>query len=240
MKKSKLLACLAMAGVLAIGAGTYAIFSDKTVERNNIFTIGTGIDGEIFEPNWEGTEEKGVEYRPDSTISKDPQIKNNSDAESAYIGIQLRYSLPKDAYVTYSNNNDKQYKSNAEVLKDLGYNNEEEYIKALTAETEFNLTLDKFTAATTKNGKEVEGYWIPLKNGDVTVPNSYMYVGDNGKALAVEHGMLTEPIFKEVKIVKDIDIKDMMPFEIHVQGYLVQSTEGINAAEELTNLMNAK
>ena len=39
---------------------------------------------------------------------------------------------------------------------------------------------------------------------------------------------------------KDIDIKDMMPFEIHVQGYLVQSTEGINAAEELTNLMNAK
>ena len=118
--------------------------------------------------------------------------------------------------------------------------NEEEYIKALTAETEFNLTLDKFTAATTKNGKEVEGYWVPLKNGDVTVPNSYMYVGDNGKALAVEHGMLTEPIFKEVKIVKDIDIKDMMPFEIHVQGYLVQSTEGINAAEELTNLMNAK
>ena len=36
---------------------------------------------------------------------------------------------------------------------------------------------------------------------------------------------------KDMVIVKDIDIKDMMPFEIHVQGYLVQSTEGINAAK---------
>ena len=75
MKKSKLLACLAMAGVLAIGAGTYAIFSDKTVERNNIFTIGTGIDGEIFEPNWEGTEEKGVEYRQIALFQKIHRLK---------------------------------------------------------------------------------------------------------------------------------------------------------------------
>ena len=93
MKKSKLLACLAMAGVLAIGAGTYAIFSDKTVERNNIFTIGTGIDGEIFEPNWEGTEEKGVEYRPDSTISKDPQISVVDGSEDAYLRAKVTVTL---------------------------------------------------------------------------------------------------------------------------------------------------
>lgn len=248
MKKSKLLACLAMAGVLAIGAGTYAIFSDKTIEKQNVFTIGSGIDGDILEPNWPGNDGNEVEYTPGEVISKDPQILNNSTKESAYIGIQLRYVLPENAYTLYNKNNGTNYENNNGVLNALGYTNEENYIKALTEGTEFNLAFDKFSAGTvtitekdennvevTKTFEEAEGYWKALG-----LKNSYMYVGETGEALAVEHGMLTEPIFKEVKIKKDIDIKDMMPFEIRVQGYLVQTSNGIDAVSELTSLMSAK
>ena len=102
-----------------------------------IFTIGTGIDGEIFEPNWEGTEEKGVRIQTRIALfQKIHRLKITVMLKVLILVFSWDISLPKDAYVTYSNNNDKQYKSNAEVLKDLGYNNEEEYIKALTAETE--------------------------------------------------------------------------------------------------------
>ena len=241
MKKNKMLACLAMAGVLAIGAGTYAIFSDKTVEKQNVFTIGSGIDGDILEPNWPGNDGKEVEYTPGESISKDPQILNNSTKESAYIGIQLRYVLPTDAYTVYNNNNGTNYGSNAAVLEKLGFNSEEDYIKTLTQETEFNDEAYKFTL-NTKNefGREVEGYWVPLTVDKTTLANSYMYVDVDGNPLKLPATGLTEPIFKEVKIVKDIDIENMMPFEIRVQGYLVQTSDGINAAEELMSLMKAK
>lgn len=236
MKKNKMLACLAMAGILAIGAGTYAIFSDKTDEKRNVFTIGSGIDGDILEPNWPGNDGSEVEYKPGSVISKDPQILNNSTKESAYVGIQLRYVLPEDAYTVYNNNNGTSFESNAKVLEKLGFKNEEDYVKTLTKETEFNLELNKVVAKT----GETEGYWVPLKVDNVDLANSYMYVGSDGNALKVPAKSLTEPIFNEVKVVNDIDIENMMPFEIRVQGYLVQTSDGINAAEELMSLMRAR
>lgn len=241
MKKNKMLACLAMAGILAIGAGTYAIFSDKTDEKRNVFTIGSGIDGDIFEPNWPGNDDGEVEYKPGSAIPKDPQIKNTSTSESAYVGIQLRYVLPKDAYVTYNTNNDTKYENNKEVLDVLGYESAEDYIKTITSETVYNNEADTFVI-NTKNalGREVDGYWVPLTVDKTTLANSYMYVDVDGNPLKLPATGLTEPIFKEVKIVKDIDIENMMPFEIRVQGYLVQTSDGINAAEELMSLMRAK
>lgn len=229
-KNTKIVAALALVGLLGLGT-TYAVFSDKTVEKQNVFTIGSGINGEIYEPNWTGGS-TGVEYSPNSDIDKDPQIKNESDDESAYIGLKLSYVLPTSAYTVYNENNGTTFKNNAEVLKALNYANEEAYIKAITAETVYNTTVAANKAKKAVNGTEVEGYWVNL-TGEA---NKYMYVGNDGKALAVAPTNLTEPIFNQVSII-DTDITKMMPFEIKVQGFLVQTTNGTDAAVELAKLM---
>lgn len=236
MKKSKLLACLAMAGVLAIGAGTYALFSDTTDTKQNVFTIGSGLKGDIYEPNWKGP----VEYAPSSSIAKDPQIKNMSTDESAYIAIKLEYKLPADAYLTYNNNNGTQFNDNQEVLKSLGYETEEAYIKSITSETVYNTSLDTFTVNTKNSlGSEVNGYWTKLLDGEGNeVANAYMYMDETSNPAKVPHNYLTEPIFKTIKIGDKLDIKDMLPFEIDATGYLVQTSNGVVANEALSDLVN--
>lgn len=230
MKKNKILACLAMAGVLAIGAGTYALLSDKTEEAKNVFTIGKGINGTIYEPSWEGGE-NGVEYQPNSIIPKDPQIKNTSDKDDAYIGIQLQYKLTPNAYEVYNENNGTKYLNNEEMLTAMNMT-EEAWIKMLTDNTTYNIEENFVIPKETVNGAEVAGHWEVLN----PVKNTYVYVDANNDPLAVKTGELTEPIFDSVNII-DTDIKEMVPFEIHATGYLVQTSNGVDARVALNDLI---
>lgn len=230
MKKNKILACLAMAGILAIGTGTYALLSDKTDEAKNVFTIGKGIKGEIYEPHWTGGE-NGVEYQPNSDILKDPQVKNTSDNDDAYIGIQLVYKLTPNAYDVYNENNGTKYANNQEMLTAKNMT-EEAWVKKLIGNTEYNLKETFITPESTTNGEEVAGHWEVL---DAT-KNTYVYVDASNKPLAVEKNKLTEPIFDSVKII-DTDITEMVPFEIHATGYLVQTSNGVDAREALNDLI---
>lgn len=230
MKKNKILACLAMAGILAIGTGTYALLSDKTDEKNNIFTIGKGIDGAIFEPEWKGGT-TGVEYAPNSEIPKDPQIKNVSDKDKAYIGIQLQYKLTSNAYAVYNENNGTKYANNQAMLTAKGMT-EEEWVKKLTNPTVYNLQEALVTAGATANGPEVAGHWEVLDG----TKNTYVYVNAENKPIDIETGKLTEPIFEKVKII-DTDITEMVPFEIHATGYLVQTSNGVDARAALKDLI---
>ena len=242
-KKSTLIACLALVGVVGLGS-TLALLSDKTDEKKNMFTIGSGIDGDIFEPNWPGNDGSDVEYKPDSSIKKDPQIMNQSEKDDAYIGMKLTYVLPTDAYEIYNSNNKTQHANNAAVIKALGYDSEEAYIKAITGDTVYNTAKSNHVAkpvkltiaGVEKNVTEQSGYWVELAG----VANGYKYVNDDGSDAVVKAGAVTEPIFDTVEIIDTVDIKGMLPFEIHAQGYLVQVDNDVVASTALASLMNEK
>ena len=83
---------VSMAAALTVG-GTLAFFSAKTDTKNNTFTMGRGLDGDIDEPNW--NEENAQNFTPGKVIAKDPLIKNTSaaDTEPAFVAADLQYQV---------------------------------------------------------------------------------------------------------------------------------------------------
>lgn len=228
MKKSvKLVAALAICGVLTV-AGTLAYMSSTTDTKKNVFTIGSGVDGEITEPNWPGNDGSDVVYTPSSTIKKDPMVTNTSEKESVYVGMKLEYRFTEDALSVYNTNNKTDYTSMEALLEELGYADAEAYIKGITT-LSFNTDAEG-TAA-------VDSEWFAATG----VENSYYYAkkGDATTPLAVVSGVTTNPLFGAVTISNKITIKEMLPFEISATGYVVQTTDITNAEaiDELSKLM---
>lgn len=110
-KKSTLLATLALAGIMAVGAGTYALMSDKTDSKTNVFTVGSALTGELKEPLWDGQNFTKTDLRvtvpTDDTelgmnlatnfvakreIPKDPAVANTSTGTNAWIAVTIEYT----------------------------------------------------------------------------------------------------------------------------------------------------
>lgn len=110
-KKSTLLATLALAGIMAVGAGTYALMSDKTDPKTNVFTVGSALTGELKEPLWDGQNFTNTDLQvtvPTDTaelgenlannfvakrvIPKDPAVANTSTGTNAWIAVTIEYS----------------------------------------------------------------------------------------------------------------------------------------------------
>lgn len=220
----KIIGALAICGILAAG-GTLAYLSNVTDTKHNVFTIGSGIKGDILEPNWPGNGGQDVEYAPSSTILKDPQIINNSDAESAYIGIKLEYKVNEtDAWAKYlANNNGTTFTSIQDVYASVGATNMEEYVKEIAV-----LSLNK---------NNTNGKWLPLAG----TQNGYYYATlDGSAAQPLPAHSTSDPLFRDVTIKSSISIDKMIPFEISATGYLVQSKDVSSATgiTELAGLMN--
>lgn len=110
-KKSTLLATLALAGIMAVGAGTYALMSDKTDPKTNVFTVGSALTGELKEPLWDGQNFTNTDLQvtvpTDATklgtnlatnfvakreIPKDPAVANTSTGTDAWIAVTIEYT----------------------------------------------------------------------------------------------------------------------------------------------------
>lgn len=108
-KMKKTILALSLAAVLGLG-GTLAYMSSTTNEKENIFTVGDAITGELKEPNWDNddftdemnkvgrfTEDdlgvnQAVKFVPGRVINKDPAVANTSEGTEAYIGVTIAYT----------------------------------------------------------------------------------------------------------------------------------------------------
>ena len=94
-KLRKSLIALGLVAIVGIG-GTLAYFSQKTEEKQNVFTMGAGLTGELKEPAWDnidfGGGSAGIEndklgqklaenFTPGLEIPKNPAIKNTTVTE---------------------------------------------------------------------------------------------------------------------------------------------------------------
>ena len=230
--KLKAVAALAICGMIAVG-GTLAYMSNTTNTAKNVFTIGSGITGEVTEPNWPGKDGKDVVFKPGSTIAKDPQITNQSEGDAAYVGLKLEYVIDEvEAFKQYKANNPKTtFTSISQVYTKVGATDAESYIKAITS--------------ITINEKNTKGTWV-----NITGTNKYYYAElDSTKALALGTNATSDPLFREVVIKNKVGANNavemntdtMLPFEIKVTGYLVQGDldAGADPVTELSNLMGA-
>lgn len=111
-KMKKTILALSLAAVLGLG-GTLAYMSTTTNEKENIFTVGDAITGELKEPKWDNddftdemnkvgvttTDELGVnqavKFVPGREINKDPAVANTSEGTEAYIGVTIAYTGAK-------------------------------------------------------------------------------------------------------------------------------------------------
>lgn len=102
-KKTKMITSLALIGLLAVG-GTYAYLQTTTDTKENTFTFGENISGDIKEPGWDGVcfvddkdckpgngEEDAKNFHPSQVIAKDPQLKNTSESTPAYAAVTIAY-----------------------------------------------------------------------------------------------------------------------------------------------------
>lgn len=113
MKNKKLrnsIIALGLVAVVGIG-GTLAYFSQKTDVKTNVFTMGSGLDGELKEPAWDNDpftdetsnipgdelgEKLAENFAPGLDIPKNPAIKNTSSpaegkTANAWVAITIKY-----------------------------------------------------------------------------------------------------------------------------------------------------
>lgn len=121
MKKKMLITLCSVALVLAVTVGaTLAYLSAQTDKKENVFTVGAGITGELKEPLWDGDnftvsnnrvdisgvsdnqlgKNLAVSFVPGRVIPKDPAVENTS-AIDVCIAVTLDYSVSGNA-ATYS------------------------------------------------------------------------------------------------------------------------------------------
>lgn len=100
------LSAIALAGILAVG-GVLAWLTAQTDTKKNTFAATAGLSGAIREVNWDGLDydnnsvspqpsplgkDLAKDMLPGMVIPKNPQVKNTSEKESAYIAIRLDIS----------------------------------------------------------------------------------------------------------------------------------------------------
>lgn len=209
MKKKNVVLSLALAGILAVGAGTYAYMSSTTARVDNVFTVGKSIEGELKEPTWDGgdftndyikenpiiTGSKGEDlakdFVPSRVIPKDPKVANTSEGTDAWIAVTISY--PGDA-------NSK-------------------------------AAIEKFAEINWNEGKTGdEAKWV--FNSDYTIAYYKDVVKPVGKLTAAstdaeKAATKTTPLFTQVKIKDEAKSEELKNFKIDIQAYLVQA-EGFN------------
>lgn len=188
-KKLTLGICLVLVLGLAVG-GTLALFNTQTDVVENTFTVGSGVDIDIKEPAWDGSDFDGTyipptgeelgkdtatNFGPTDVINKNPQVKNNSDDISIFAAMEIVYS---DGITSYDdlanfatidfNTNDWEFNATHTVA----------YYKHALAKGEktkpvFNtVTIAESADASTLKGFKisVKGYAVQ-KSGEATIAN---------------------------------------------------------------------
>lgn len=100
------LSAIVLAGILAVG-GVLAWLTAQTDTKKNTFVATAGLSGAIQEVNWDGLDygnnpvtpqpsplgrDMAKDMLPGMAIPKNPQVKNTSESESAYIAVRLDIS----------------------------------------------------------------------------------------------------------------------------------------------------
>lgn len=100
------LSAIALAGILAVG-GVLAWLTAQTATKKNTFVATAGLSGAIQEVNWDGLDygnnpvtpqpsplgrDMAKDMLPGMVIPKNPQVKNTSQKEPAYIAVRLDIS----------------------------------------------------------------------------------------------------------------------------------------------------
>lgn len=107
-KKGLLAGALVVVSVAAISIGsTFALLKDKTATKANVFTATAGLTGQIKEDLFDGLDYDGTQVDPQPeklgkdlalnvvpgrVIPKDPQVKNTSATDAAWIAVKLDVS----------------------------------------------------------------------------------------------------------------------------------------------------
>lgn len=109
MSKKLKTGIVAVSLIAALGiGGTLAFLSASTQEKENVFTMGEGITGELKEPTWDNDnftadalkvavdtsklgKNSATKFTPGRVILKDPAVANTSEETPAYVGITIAY-----------------------------------------------------------------------------------------------------------------------------------------------------
>lgn len=119
-KRAKLITGLALAGLLTVG-GTFAYLQYQTGTKENTFTFGENVKGDIEEPKWDGLcavedetctnvnpgdpeypdlgQEQAKKFYPGQVIAKNPTLMNTGDSENgvdAYVAVTIAYQGKDD------------------------------------------------------------------------------------------------------------------------------------------------
>jgi len=81
MNKKKTIAVAAVLALIILIGGTLALFTDKTVTKTNVFTVGN-VDIALTEPSWDPSAPAVI--ASEQILDKDPTITNNGVAD-AYV-----------------------------------------------------------------------------------------------------------------------------------------------------------
>lgn len=239
MNKKTIITLCSVVLVLAVTVGaTLAYLSAKTNPKENVFTIGEGITGNLVEPKWDGinfeldsnkvevseTEELGktlaTNFVPGREIPKDPTVENTSDIE-VWVAVTLDYSV-----------------SGNEVPK-----------KAVD--------YDRIFASKNAEGSFIgTGFAEMVKNENWEFSDDMKTAYYKTKVPAKSSTSISksEPVFTQINILNDAKIDDVMDennvlkrakiegFVIDINAYLIQA-EGLEydtAKTELNNLIAEK
>ncbi len=228
MNKKRLMIISLVAVLLVAAVGTtLALMSAKTDEKENVFTVGQGIKGELKEPNWDGDnftdadnqvtvvtddqlgKKKAENYYPGSEMLKDPAVANRS-AVDTWIAVTIDYSYFDRIASTDGQGN--------EVVTYATTKNPN-----VTGMIMFHNTPTKFAE-------------IDFNNTDWEFNSDYTVAYYKTK---VEPKKKTNTVFNKVTIDKLADVSDTVDlnkmlgiskFEIDLQGYLVQA-QGVDTLE---------
>lgn len=217
-KLRKSLIALGLVAIVGIG-GTLAYFSQKTEEKQNVFTMGAGLTGELKEPAWDNVDfgggSAGIEegklgeklaenFTPGLEIPKDPAIKNTTvtdegKAADAWVAIKIKYvGADRETATTYA-----------------------------ALDKFINVTFgDKWTL---NDDKTIAYYNVKLTAGETTQDLFSKVVIDN-KAITqsqYDNEQYNQSLYSDVDPASNYIMSN---FNIELQGYLVQ-TDGFNNAQ---------
>lgn len=230
--KKKTILTLGISALLltAVIGTTLALMSAKTEDKTNVFSVGSGITGELKEPLWDGDnftkEENQVtipeeaklgeniakNYYPNSEIPKDPAIANTSTVDT-WVAVTIDYAY-YDRTVVKNNDGTETVSISEKKNSDI---------------TGMTMFIDKSTKFATVDFNSEQWAF----NDDYTV--AYYKV-------VVPAGTKTGTVFNTVSIEKGADLTNatdtskmlgISKFEINLQGYLVQAlgVDDFNAAK---------
>ncbi len=227
---------LAVVSAISFGA-TLAYLSAQTERKINAFASG----GVTIETNEEHFPKGTVEFKPGSTIAKDPTINVPASSEDTYLAFTVEY------YRTYNSTTDSALESDKTRVFTDDSNNKWTKITKNAFETDYGTMNNwdtNWVAGTVMNerGKYqyVYPYYYKCVDGDLKG-------GVNGNLVRVASGTeKTDPLFESVTFKNDTAAMTPAPgkktpeFKIVVTGYAVRADSydpddagGVTALTEL-------